>query len=386
MSDSLSGFFDITILSRISSQSFPLFTKVIGSESSGLPQAVAQSSGLPQAVVQSSGLPQAVGIAASRRLALHAAIRARPARLPPPRRQRRHHQERHHRHLIQQPAPAAQGRIPQHIARDAQRQRPVQQGQMTVEPRRVANRDAHHGRDDHRRVAEHHREHVHERAAEAPHRIALGVGVLSDRVRDVGMRELQQRGAPTAEHDDPLAVDPPRDRSRSVDAGARIAGAAADLGDASLELVGVDVEGFSDAIHGNRVRAENVTVTGAGHGIRAARARVTNAVLDGNDNGLIVQRMARLENVSASGSATFGIDGGCKLRGTGVTANDNGIVGIDVSSGYYCSGSKIILDASQVTGNPVDLRARRRPHLSNTGCETSENPDDGSSWGVCAND
>jgi hypothetical protein len=154
-----------------------------------------------------------------------------------------------------------------------------------------------------------------------------------------------------------------------------------------VSVSGVDFEGFSDAIAGNRVRAHDVTVVGSGHGIRARRARVSDAVLDGNDNGLSVGRAARLDNVSASSNTGFGIDGGCTLKGRGVTANANGQVGIDVSSGNYCGGSRLVLEDSAVTGNAwVDLRARRAPHVTNTACDKSVNPDDGAPWGVCGSD
>ena len=74
-------------------------------------------------------------------------------------------------------------------------------------------------RGEHRVVelAEHHREHVAKRPLEPADDIGARLRVLLDRVRDERMRELQQRGATTAEEHAEIATDLPRDRVRSED-------------------------------------------------------------------------------------------------------------------------------------------------------------------------
>ena len=86
-------------------------------------------------------------------------------------------------------------------------------------------------------LAEHHREHVAERALEPTDHIRARLRVMIDRVRDHRMRELQQRGAAAAEEHREIATDLPRDRCRTEDPGARIAHASRKLGERGLELL-----------------------------------------------------------------------------------------------------------------------------------------------------
>jgi serine/threonine protein kinase len=85
-------------------------------------------------------------------------------------------------------------------------------------------------------LAEHHREHVTERALESANNVGPCVRVVIDRVRDHWMRELEQRSATSTDEHAEIATESPRERSRSENAGASIRDLCAEIGQGSLQL------------------------------------------------------------------------------------------------------------------------------------------------------
>ena len=85
-------------------------------------------------------------------------------------------------------------------------------------------------------LAEHHGEHVPERALKPSDDIGARARVLIDRVRDHRMRELQERRATAAEEQPEIPAELPRDRSRTEDAFARVGDDCAEIGQGRFEL------------------------------------------------------------------------------------------------------------------------------------------------------
>jgi hypothetical protein len=81
---------------------------------------------------------------------------------------------------------------------------------------------------------------VLEGAEKAAEHLLARARVVGHRLRDEGMRQLEQRRPAAAEEDDPLPVERPHARRRPEDAAPRVAHHCPDAGEGSLEIVTID--------------------------------------------------------------------------------------------------------------------------------------------------
>jgi hypothetical protein len=109
----------------------------------------------------------------------------------------------------------------------------------------------------------HHREDVLEGAEEAAEHVLERARVIGHRLRDEGMRQLEQRRAAAAEKDDGLPVARPHARRRSEDAVPRIAHGGPHPGEGSLEIVAID-RGHTSSCARTRLTRKRSTVSRAG--------------------------------------------------------------------------------------------------------------------------
>jgi hypothetical protein len=132
---------------------------------------------------------------------------------------------------------------------------------------------------------------------------------------------------------------------------------------------------------------KNVTLLDSDHGLHARRAILENVTATNVTDAFRIELRLTATNVSISdgnvgilvsqSAGTNGIRYG-RVEATGLSVTGNTVYGIKARA--------IALTDSNVTGNTIDLIAQRSPKLTNTSCGTSQNPADGTSWGVCSLD
>ncbi len=146
------------------------------------------------------------------------------------------------------------------------------------------------------------------------------------------------------------------------------------------------------------LRARNVTVTGSLYGITSfsdARTAVLESVVaNGNDEiGIYTDRGVRGSDVTANDNGEEGLflSGFRRSSLVGLTATNNGAAGLKTRAA-------LVLRSSTLTGNNgggagIDLATPRRPFLRDTACGLSAAFSDtggvdvfGPAWGVCAGD